>query len=1049
MGNNDIFNDYFLWNDALWEYYFGGDNPSEQVLLYIDDNIIRNIGCTNDAIRYRFENELELDDYLEFFYDSILLNEKAYVKQFFYSGRTRNGEPMRRIGERFLKKAWLENVKKAYNRKQIQSTAIFEFARALASINDPEFSHKCPCFNFVIFLILEYGRTRSYDGVRNRIRDLSTLSNADIDPYNKFDGLFRSVEEWSKDNFGIPRFYADRIRGSQEFAGVLRYHLVLNRAEATELQDALYKYNVEWDESETTYKDLVYNRVLPIITRDEIKSALRKTENYSFFYNLFHSFSPENYTPSTEIPKKQRGHFFLLYDRENKDFILKTDVRAYDNDSSKDFVVGNNIVKISCDGERECGLYSAFFENGEIGIDNYLDISYNDDNLNIIPIRRDWLFFIMSGKYFQQVLTPVENEGCLIITKKSLEDVRQGLNQNDLRDYTQDLNTIFGECYKVYYVERWETNVVLTDNSENDEIDEEELPSGPKLINGILNPAFKRCYLPEGLPIIQCEDGISENDVAIYNDKELSRSVSCIDKSSINENNIRLTLNTATNQYQEFYVVVSDELLGAIRIKGSNTVNRDNSIWYDSWGCASTSKDDDSVLCDNSLVVEEQISSTIDNEKTFSKGSNKCLIPLLKSYAYARKEYGRPYRPYLLDRDISKIINYVSIVEQWEIDRDEIGYVKYNLINMGVLSMATNENGERRFEVNNPRFVPLDDNQYLLYGAYNFLQVEEIRNSPEISAFKAIDVPNVFSELYVVKFNDPAPETILGIPVGNKPMEDVLLEITQRMDISKFKERFFNAPVAAMVEIEGCRFGTPSKDHFFNYIQEGDKEYSRYLRKDLTYQQIPTSLLKLYNCRVNNKPLMMWDEDTSTISFAWEMGIPYYVERALCLISKNVGVREKVFEIDNCLKSKHYSTVTSFHLSDTKYKDKILNILSDGQMYPKEIVFAYQEYKGDFSLYYKLKEEDKKSGIFHEFVLLRADNIEIVVQNRYGDITTFGYKEGQIKNVDTKNSGVNEIISNYINGEQLSWGAAINNERVLTTDEIKDNYQQLRIIKKR
>ena len=270
------------------------------------------------------------------------------------------------------------------------------------------------------FLILAYSGNRTYDGLISVLREKSGLQNANILP-EQFMELFRSVEEWSKDNDGIPRFYADRIRGSQELVGVLRYHLVLNRKEMAEIQDALYKYNVEWDESETTYKDLVYNRVLPIITHDEIKNALRRTENYLFFYNLFHSFSPENYTPSTEIPKKQRGHFFLLYDRENKIFLLKTDVRAFDNDSSKDLVVGNDFVKISCDGERECGLYSAIYENGEIGIDNYLNITYNDDNLNVISIKRDWLFFIMSGKYFQQVLTPVENEGCLIITRKDLE----------------------------------------------------------------------------------------------------------------------------------------------------------------------------------------------------------------------------------------------------------------------------------------------------------------------------------------------------------------------------------------------------------------------------------------------------------------------------------------------------------------------------------------------------------------------------------------------------------------------------------------------------
>jgi hypothetical protein len=193
---------------------------------------------------------------------------------------------------------------------------------------------------------------------------------------------------------------------------------------------------------------------------------------------------------------------------------------------------------------------------------------------------------------------------------------------------------------------------------------------------------------------------------------------------------------------------------------------------------------------------------------------------------------------------------------------------------------------------------------------------------------------------------------------------------------------------------------------------------------------------------------MMWDEKTLTLSFDWNMGIPYYVERALCLLSRNVGVREKIFGMDSCMENKLFSTITSFHLSNPDYKDQILSILSDGKMEPSSI-FAYQDYKGDISLYYKLKEEENKSGIYHEFVLLRGDKVELVVQKRYTGISAYGYKEGRINSVDTKIRGVNAIISEYINGEPLEWVDAIINETVLTIDNIKENYQQLRIIKKK
>ena len=233
MGNNDIFNDYFLWNDALWEYYFGGDRTSEQVILYVDDNIIRNIGCSNVDIKTRFETGFELGDILDFFFQSILLDEETFANQFFYWGCHQNGTPKRTVSEEFLGQARIDNALSAYRRQETQTTAIFEFARALASIQNPRFPHKCPCLSYVVFLILAYSENRTYDGLISILREKSGLPNANILP-EQFMELFRSVEEWSKDNYGIPRFYADRIRGNQEFAGVLRYHLVLNRAEATQ-----------------------------------------------------------------------------------------------------------------------------------------------------------------------------------------------------------------------------------------------------------------------------------------------------------------------------------------------------------------------------------------------------------------------------------------------------------------------------------------------------------------------------------------------------------------------------------------------------------------------------------------------------------------------------------------------------------------------------------------------------------------------------------------------------------------------------------------------
>lgn len=1038
MEFSDYYNDYFLWNDALWKYYFEGENTSEQVLLYADDNIIRNIGSNCSAIKDRFEELEGHDDYLDFFYESILFNNIEDIKHFFYLKGSLRGIQQRSITEEFLSEARISSVLQAYGRQTIQTTAIIDFARALASITNQEFGHKCPCLCYVVFLILEYNRSRTYEGIITKLREKSGLANASILP-EQFMELFRSVEEWSKCDT-IPGFSADRIRGEQQLVGVLKYHLVLNRSEMIELQDALYEYNIDWDESGISYRDLVNNYILPIITRGDIINALKKSENYIFFYSLFHEFNLDNYTPSRLLPKKQRGHFFLLFDREEKEFLLKADVKANDDKAYNDHVI------ISCNGEKECGLYRANYLCGEMGLDVYQNLCYENEHIKVTSIKRDWLFFLLEGKYFKQVLNPVENEGCLIITHKSLDEVSEALNQGSLLDYSQPLSTIFGEGNNVFFVKSWSQNEILKDNIESDELDNGPLLSSPKLTNGILNPAFKRCYLPEGLPIIQCAQEISVDDVEIYDDTDHTIRELYIDKELIpGKNIVRLSLNKVINKYQEFYIVVSGEDLGVIRVKGSNTINGDNTIWYDSWGCATVTKDECSVLCDNTIEYENPGISNIDNNQLYSKENRKSLVPLLKSYAYARKETNRPY---LLDRDVSKIINYVSLVEHWGIDKDELAYVKYNLINFGILSMATDNCGERRFEVNNPRLVPVGSNKYLLYGAYTFPQFEEVKHSQDIVHSQTIeDVQGIHSDLLIVQLKNGDHESISGIPVMKQSLVKILLEKSTKMDIRKFKEEFLNTPEEAKDHKQrGCTFRKPSKSQFFSSIQEDGILFARYKRRDNTFQQIPTSLQKLYVCRVNSKPLMMWDEDTFTISFDSNMGIPYYIERVLCLLSKNVGVREKAFGMGYCIERKLFSTIKSFQLSDPKYKDYIFSILSNNEIAATNGILPYREYKGYISLFYKINEKDNKTGLYHEFVLLNNNKVELVVRYDYGIVSAFGYHDGYIKEVACED--VNTIITDYINGMPLKWGDSIKNESFLGIEYIIANYQRLKIIKK-
>jgi hypothetical protein len=843
------------------------------------------------------------------------------------------------------------------------------------------------------------------------------------------------VEDWSRDENDIPRFSINNIRGYQEIAGIIRYHLVLNRAETTELKDALYNYNIVWDESELSYRNFVYNRIFPIVTSVDIRNALRREENYAFFHSFFSSFDPESYIPSCKLPKMQRGHFFLLYDRYYKKLLLKTDVLA--NEESK-----NDHVQISSDGERECGLYNALYLEGEISIDSYQTLSYENEKLKVSSINRDWLFFIMDGNYFKQVLTPENDKGCLIITKKDIKEVEDILKQDEILDYSRAVNLIaaFGETHNIFYVRAWKSDVILTDRADDDDQVADEVPKGPKLTNGILNPAFKRCYLPEALPIIESEEEICISDIGVYKDQEGNLHADNVDLRRVG-NNIILSLNQATNVYQELYIRANDIDLGVVRIKGSNKLNGENSICYDSWGCAYVDNGDNFILCDNCTKYQDISVISVNNETSYEVTCKYRLIPLLKSYAYARKETSRPY---LLDRDISKIINYVRLVGKWDLNEDEAGYVKYDLINLGVLSMATDGCGERRFEVNNPRLIPVGNGDYILYGAYTFSQLEEIKQSSDVLSYELIDVLYSHAELLIVKLRNINESVISGIPVSDENLADIILEWSQNMDIEKFKEVFFNTSEKASSEKKGCKFCRPSKENFFSHIEEDGKIYALYKRKDDTFHQIPKSLLKLYERRVNNKHLLMWNNATSTISFTENMGIPYCVEKALCLLNKNIGSREKVFGMNKCIDSPLYGTIKSFHLPNSEFKARIYAKLSDGKVEASHGIFSYNEYEGPISLFHKIKEKENDFGRYHEFVIVRSNNVELVVRYSYDTTTAFGMHGGIVKDIDV-NGNLNSFITNYINNEAITWGGP-SREYLPTIEDIK-KYDKLKIIK--
>jgi hypothetical protein len=267
----------------------------------------------------------------------------------------------------------------------------------------------------------------------------------------EYDKLFFSIEK------AYPKFINRKI-GKHRYEGLIKFQIVLTKAEKDELEKTLYKNQLEFSEYET-YESIL-NRVIRFCNgtlRDKL-AASTKDECYKiWFENKFKNFKLDNYHSKSETVDQIsiQGEFALA-------FIITNDfkgLRLLTNVNPKEILKNNGITVIPSDINSK--LENGFFPNS-VQLDNEINVekyNFNGSEINIQSLPIDIYIFLqkISNSLYVQTIIPYPNTETYILVKNEVKILNQfkkiSSDKNIPIDEITLENTkdIFGETYCLFF----------------------------------------------------------------------------------------------------------------------------------------------------------------------------------------------------------------------------------------------------------------------------------------------------------------------------------------------------------------------------------------------------------------------------------------------------------------------------------------------------------------------------------------------------------------------------------------------------------------------
>lgn len=664
---------YLDWNKAFLNHFFKEKNGHKEVILYVDNDLINEIGDKNKLGNYSDFIKVVLIDTegKRFIYDKIVLGNKRNVEV-----------------NRSLQKS------------------IDDFPNLLKDIKSR--NYHLIYFNYIIFYISIYVNYEgsSFYGFLNKVINKYLNETKKITSLNGLNDLFENLEQWSlKNKLGF--FRARRI-GRLTYKGLLNYQVVLKPEEHQIFDKILFTYGFIIDEN-ATYVEFA-NKILPYTEHPKLRCKLKEgIENpvyAEWFLNRALQFDHIAYSRS-EVGKsvtiQRKGTLIFNINSDHK-LELLTDTLLYGNDKPLEF----NII--------ESGLNNYGFYESPLKIERalkfeeqkYLTINKTLE-LKTIPIR-GVTFFQKNGENYIQRPTPDENYECIVVVEKYESLWIKWIENPDNVDAcfvikSNNLDSIFGDGFLFYHVKN--VKKAFYENAEN------------LYVKTTFNERFKikklgglkvshNLYLDIGLPYFEIV--LKDlNKIESLKHRILRNGIE--DESIIIakiENKYYLHINAEITVKETSIILIKFEIENeeksfdfSITGTSSDLTYNDNLYKYDKWG-------DYNINCTSFLQGSKLNSPNLillNNDKKVLvglKGNNPIeqnyLIYLLVGISVNRKER------YLRYKDVIKAIDSTLVyLKSKDVLIIENKYSKFHLINnliaLGYLNYRINREGDKEFQL--------------------------------------------------------------------------------------------------------------------------------------------------------------------------------------------------------------------------------------------------------------------------------------------------------------------------------------------------------------
>lgn len=402
---------YKKWNQALIDHYFN-ENKSQEIILYCDEEIINVIGKSKNFGGIKdFVDQVIKEDRRIAIYDS------------FFNDRTG--------------KLSVDVNKKIRGAKGLKFPILL-YEKGIEN-NVP-----LTYFSFLIISILKHKLDE------NKKEQLG-LKAIGPNP-SGYDYLFSDIQK------KYPNFIARRI-GKLPYEGLIKFQVVLNRRENDELDEILYKNNLQFSEDES-YESIL-NRVVRYSggsLREKLQKSVKDECYKIWFENKIKSFDLDKYCIEKNLEKQSKleGEFALA-------LFLSSDFRGLKlltNVNPEGFISNGeiSIINSPINSRLENGYFlDTVSLNKQVEINEYC-FEDKEKNVLIKSLRLNDVILLqqMNDGVYVQTINPYPNEITYVLVKndtKIIDKFKNWCEENELKIEFIDTsvsNEIIGNSHLVF-----------------------------------------------------------------------------------------------------------------------------------------------------------------------------------------------------------------------------------------------------------------------------------------------------------------------------------------------------------------------------------------------------------------------------------------------------------------------------------------------------------------------------------------------------------------------------------------------------------------------